>query len=163
MQHAKGELSTAESMSSSSPEGQYRTDGARMRKVFNNIGPVILVVLAMGFPLNAIAAPGQLSVTTTPHTDVYLDGKRIGRSPISQVAVAAGQHAIKYKQKGSQFEFVLNIKSGKHYICTFNFDKGESRCATESAIETKSHAYLNLKADIEADVYVNGSESSFWA
>ncbi|HBQ12711.1 MAG TPA: hypothetical protein DEF51_16725, partial [Myxococcales bacterium] len=42
----------------------------------------------------ATGAPGTLRVNTTPWSEVYVDGRRIGNTPQMNIRLPAGRHTI---------------------------------------------------------------------
>ena len=59
---------------------------------------------------------GTLSVTTTPWTTVYVDGKKVGNSPLIKHKLKAGKHTVKLVNKDLEIQKVLKvtIKKGEH-------------------------------------------------
>lgn len=59
---------------------------------------------------------GTLSVTTTPWTAVYVDGKKVGNSPLIKHKLKAGQHTVKLVNKDLEISKVIKvtIKKGKN-------------------------------------------------
>jgi len=44
--------------------------------------------------------PATLHILPVPHADVYLDGERLGRSPIREHRLASGSHELRARRKG---------------------------------------------------------------
>ncbi len=59
---------------------------------------------------------GTLSVTTTPWTVVYVDGKKVGSSPLIKHKLKAGAHTVKLVNKDLEIQKVVKvtIKKGEH-------------------------------------------------
>ncbi|MEW5848718.1 MAG: PEGA domain-containing protein [Myxococcota bacterium] len=53
--------------------------------------------------------PSQLSITASPAGEIYVDGKLVGRSPIT-TTVKAGQHKVRLKAKGEGVDIQRTVK-----------------------------------------------------
>jgi eukaryotic-like serine/threonine-protein kinase len=62
----------------------------------------------------AVAAPGSLSVESTPSSKVFLDRKLIGTTPLANLQVPAGKHNITFVVGAQKFSYPLVIEPGKH-------------------------------------------------
>ncbi len=60
------------------------------------------------------AGPGYLSMDTMPYSEVFVDGKSVGITPIVRVPVKAGKHAVKaVAQDGQTKKLTITVQSGK--------------------------------------------------
>jgi serine/threonine protein kinase len=72
---------------------------------------------------------GKLSVNSTPWSTLYIDGRKVGDTPVMQYAVTAGVHKIRFVQNSKMArEFPVLIKAGDETKCTFNFADKEPKC-----------------------------------
>jgi serine/threonine-protein kinase len=64
-------------------------------------------------PPTPIPAPGQLWVSAEPWAHVTVDGTRVGRTPIMDAAIGAGEHVIRLEQDGYEpFEREITVEPG---------------------------------------------------
>jgi hypothetical protein len=64
---------------------------------------------------------GKLSVHTTPWSDVYLDGKKLGQTPFTDLEVPAGSHTMTFRNPTRPTVVkTVTIKAGKPAKLTFN-------------------------------------------
>lgn len=76
------------------------------------------------------SGPAYVSVKTSPWSDVYLDDKLVGRSPVRRYQIASGEHTITVRCgpcKVKQEETVdFSVESGQTFTSTdirFDVDK----------------------------------------
>lgn len=55
-------------------------------------------------------AKGTLSVTTTPWTTVYVDGKKVGNTPLVKLGLSPGKHTVKLVNENHGIEETLKVK-----------------------------------------------------
>ena len=75
--------------------------------------------------------PGVLSVNSTPWSYVYLNGKKIGETPLINLSIASGKHRLKLRSSDSSLkprETSIRIKSGKKTTCNCDFRKKVLNC-----------------------------------
>ena len=63
----------------------------------------------------AVAETGKLTLATVPWTSVYLDGKKLGDTPLVNVDVPAGRLTLKLKNAGAGIDqsYIVNVSAGK--------------------------------------------------
>ena len=60
------------------------------------------------------AAPGRLSVDSFPYAVIYLDGKKLGQTPLLEVSIPAGSHTVKaVRADGRSQSFSISVKPGQ--------------------------------------------------
>ncbi|HEY0251167.1 MAG TPA: PEGA domain-containing protein [Kofleriaceae bacterium] len=59
--------------------------------------------------------PGYITIDSTPvYAVIYIDGKKLGETPLVNIAVAPGKHAVKaVSASGSTRSLSIQIESGK--------------------------------------------------
>jgi hypothetical protein len=61
----------------------------------------------------ALVLPGSLSVSSRPWAHLYIDGTRIGNTPIRGISLPAGYHSVRLEREGFRsFETRINIGAG---------------------------------------------------
>ena len=119
---------------------------------------IILVVAAMLFSEALLAGEGtKISIDTSPAAEIFLDGNRIGKSPVKGRQVSPGRHWLQYKNTGmgEQFEFSINVTEGKHLFCTYDFRQARNVCGT-SKTKPADVGKVDLRSEPSADVFLNG-------
>ena len=107
-------------------------------------------------PILFAASNGRLSIETDPRADIWIDGKRAGKSPLVKIPIMAGKHRIQYRQPGGQFEFDLVIEADKHFQCTYRFETGESRCSEISLQKPGATGKIDLISRPPSEAYLGG-------
>ena len=73
----------------------------------------IFLVMVPGSQSWSMVVPGEgqarLSVYTNEWTEVYLDGQRLGYSPIKNLAIKPGAHRLNWNRKNNSGESTLTI------------------------------------------------------
>ncbi len=60
------------------------------------------------------AAPGSLSISSSPYATIYVDGRKLGDTPLFREPVAAGTHRIRaVRADGKEQQFSIQITSDK--------------------------------------------------
>ena len=60
------------------------------------------------------AGPGYLSMDSMPYSEVFVDGKSVGITPVVKIPVKPGKHAVKaVTQNGQTKKLTINVQSGK--------------------------------------------------
>lgn len=81
--------------------------------------------------IRKISKPGKLSVSTSPWSNVYLDGNQIGVSPFLNKEIPGGRHVLRFTNpqlKLKPYEVTVNIRPGKSMKCIYDFDKRRGSC-----------------------------------
>ncbi len=67
--------------------------------------------------------PGKLRLITTPWTDIYFKGRKLGQTPLIDVELPAGNIKLKAvnKEAGIDRTITIKIESGKRINKRFNF------------------------------------------
>ncbi|NOZ87168.1 MAG: PEGA domain-containing protein [Deltaproteobacteria bacterium] len=70
--------------------------------------------------------PGYLTLNSSPPCDVYLDGRRIGRSPIEKKLLSSGKHTLRLRNLVEFLDrsFYLTIEPGKETVRNIRLRKG---------------------------------------
>ena len=55
------------------------------------------------------AKPALLSITTTPKSDVTLDGKLLGHTPFNDIPVPPGEHTLEFVSKKPKMKMTQKI------------------------------------------------------
>jgi hypothetical protein len=65
-------------------------------------------------PANALPVPGHLWISAEPWANVVVDGARVGRTPIIDVAIAAGAHVVRLEHDGYEsVEREITVEPGQ--------------------------------------------------
>ncbi len=60
------------------------------------------------------ATPGQLSVSSDPYATIYLDGRKLGDTPLFRERLTAGKHAVRaVRGDGREQSVTIEIEAGK--------------------------------------------------
>ena len=70
-----------------------------------------------------VGPPGRLRLTTSPWTEIYYNGKKLGQTPLVDVELPPGRIRLKAvnKDMGIEQEILVEIKSGERTTQRFNF------------------------------------------
>jgi serine/threonine-protein kinase len=60
--------------------------------------------VAAGAPVERAAGPGRLTFDTVPWTEVFLDGKKLGVTPLVELALPAGRHTLRLVNAEKQID-----------------------------------------------------------
>ncbi|MBI2568943.1 MAG: serine/threonine protein kinase [Candidatus Schekmanbacteria bacterium] len=89
-------------------------------------------------PTHPPALPsGRLELTVRPWAEVYLDGKRLGYSPVPTLALTAGPHVLRLVNPTLAVDIVRNVSvpSGDTRALTIELTKGWLRIRVQPAAE----------------------------
>ncbi len=65
-------------------------------------------------PPSARKKPGYFSVDSTPYATIYLDGRKLGITPLIRVRVPAGRHRVRaVTESGREQHFEIEVEPGK--------------------------------------------------
>ncbi|MFH1262133.1 MAG: PEGA domain-containing protein [Pseudomonadota bacterium] len=121
----------------------------------------MVFLFSLLFATSVVANPGngKLTLVTDSPAQVSIDGKPVGRAPITKRSVTSGFHRIQYKSKalGSQFEFSVRVKADKQTTCTYSFETGENRCEEEGGAGAATKIGLTLTSEPMAEVFLDGN------
>ncbi len=75
---------------------------------------------------------GMLTINTVPFTDLYLNGKRIGSTPLAKYKLPVGRHKLKLKNKSAMISSSINIriKKDEELKQVIKFKKGTLKVVT---------------------------------
>jgi serine/threonine protein kinase len=78
-------------------------------------------------PVVASGPPGTVSINSIPWSDVYIDGKLVGPTPVQKKALSPGEHRIEFVCKGCKEEqrrtVLHRVESGEHKVQKVAFDQ----------------------------------------
>ncbi|MCB0272691.1 MAG: serine/threonine protein kinase [Bdellovibrionales bacterium] len=77
---------------------------------------------------------GELNLITVPWSYVYINGKKIQETPLTNFSIQAGEHTVTLSnpaQKVQDYTMKVTVKEGKKTICSFNFNDRQSKCRVE--------------------------------
>jgi hypothetical protein len=58
--------------------------------------------------------PGWVSIDSDPYATIFIDGKKVGVTPLARIPLGAGAHRVKaVSSQGGEQTFNLSIESGK--------------------------------------------------
>jgi hypothetical protein len=74
--------------------------------------------------------PGILHVNTTPWSEVFVDGKSVGTTPLPGVVVSAGRHRIQFVNPllNLSHEVTVQFKAGREVKCIINLKQKKGNC-----------------------------------
>jgi hypothetical protein len=83
--------------------------------------PVAAIVdAAVGAPAGRVVAavpagpPGSLTIDSEPYATIYVDGRRLGDTPLFRATVPAGRHRVRaVRGDGTQRTFTITVRPGK--------------------------------------------------
>ncbi|HEY1097373.1 MAG TPA: PEGA domain-containing protein, partial [Myxococcota bacterium] len=64
---------------------------------------------------------GALAIEAPPGCDVYVDGKKVGRTPMDSLQLTEGPHAIRVTQNGVDYKQSVTVKAGLELFMTVQF------------------------------------------
>jgi hypothetical protein len=102
--------------------------------------------IAHSFEMETDAGKGTLSVATTPWTKVYVDGKEIGNTPLTNYRLKPGNHTIKLVNKGL----------GVSETLTVTIKEGAETRINKKLVSKPDTGTLSINAHPWAKVYING-------
>lgn len=110
------------------------------------------------FSISSVWAAAFLSVESDTPTQVWVDGKVLGTTPLQQKTIAPGRHVIRYvnKEAGTQMEFSLEAISGKHFTCRYRLSTQENACTQGTLATVSPKGKLTLNSKPTATVLVDG-------
>ena len=74
---------------------------------------------AVAVPSIPATDPGRLSLNATPWGDVFLDGRRVGQTPVVDLALTPGRHRLRIARSGfAPYEQDIEIASGQRVVLT---------------------------------------------
>ncbi len=78
--------------------------------------PVDDVSVESQMSMSALVQTGRLSIVTTPWSNVYLDGRRIGQTPLIGVELPAGRHVLDLRnpEEDIQTRYPVTIGANAH-------------------------------------------------
>lgn len=143
-----------------------------MRKVFLFLAPLILAIIVLSvfiFFMNRSSGKGALQVTAIPKSDVYIDGKLIGQTPLCRCEgedmLEEGEHNIKIAPMGGNlatFEDKITINKSVLTVVdrTFSDTTTEGSIITLFPIDDKKLAQmLVVSFPDKANVYLDSNSS----
>ncbi len=138
-----------------------------MKKILLYIIPFIAAILLFAglvFFLNLNTGKGALQVTSSPQSDVYLDGKLIGSTPLCKCEnkdmISTGEHSLRVIPKDKKlnpYEEKITITNSTLTVFDRTFGEGESASLiTLTPIDDKKNAEIMVitfpdKADVFLD------------
>ena len=103
-------------------------------------------------------ASAFLSVEADVLTKVFVNGKLLGETPLTEKPISAGSHQIRYVNEDAktQMEFSVNLSRGRHLTCTYRLASQENSCTQVSQVDSKPKGKVTFLATPPATVFVNG-------
>lgn len=77
---------------------------------------------------------GELNLITVPWSYVYINGKKIQETPLTNFKIQAGTHTIRLTNKAQKVEdyiMSITVKANKKTICSYDFLKKMKKCRIE--------------------------------
>lgn len=88
---------------------------------------------ALGQNQKAIKA-GELNIITVPWSYVYINGKRIQETPLTNFQIPAGTHTVRLTNKAQKVEdhtMKIQVEANKKTICSYTFVSKKEKCRIE--------------------------------
>ncbi len=110
-----------------------------------------------GISLSAFSL-SSLSVQSDTPVEVFVDGKSLGLTPLSDRSVSSGEHLIRYQNKeaGTQMEFSLQFIEGKAVFCDYSLSSQQNRCSQKARALDSAQGKVTFLSKPEAVVWVDG-------
>lgn len=140
-----------------------------MKKIILFILPFIIATLlfiGLVFFINQKTGKGALQVTATPQSEVFLDGKSIGETPVCKCEgenlLPVGDHSLRIVPKNkslSAYEEKIVINNGTLTVIdkTFGEDASASNITLESINEKDTAQIMVITSPDSSDVYLDGN------
>jgi serine/threonine-protein kinase len=78
-----------------------------------------------------IPRPALLSVQTTPWSEIFVDGKKVGTTPLIKIVVSAGRHRVRFQNpmlKLGSYEISVEFPAGREVRCIVNLNDRKGSC-----------------------------------
>ncbi len=69
---------------------------------------------------------GTLRVNTRPHSRVFVNGRDVGFTPVTNLRLPAGRHTLRFVYEGGEDRMRVTIEAGRTRTIVRNFDSGMS-------------------------------------
>lgn len=69
---------------------------------------------------------GILRVNTRPHSRVFVNGRDVGFTPVTNLRLPAGRHTLRFVYEGGEDRMRVTIEPGRTRTIVRNFDTGMS-------------------------------------
>jgi hypothetical protein len=91
-------------------EKEMRKAEEKMRKAEEKVRKIEQKLMAAG-----AKGHGSLSINTNPWSTVFVDGKKVGNTPLQRIKLKAGRHEVTLvnKEQGIEEKLKIVIKAGK--------------------------------------------------
>jgi len=71
--------------------------------------------------VSLVLEKGALAIDAPPGCDVFVDGKKVGRTPMDAVELFTGQHKVVVKQGAVEYKQTVGIRAGLEMVLTVSF------------------------------------------
>jgi hypothetical protein len=120
---------------------------------------VLVALLVIGFVQVAGARPpkpapkveGYLTITSQPYAVIYVDGKRLGETPLVKIALYPGRHVVRaVRENGDAQRINFDIDAGKTVEHKLRWDGRDA---------ADTNGYLRLSSTPVAKIWIDGVDT----